>query len=63
MHHAFKTWCIVSTSGRYAIKKWQNESSATFFALGRLASAQGDKIRVLTHRKGPSGLAGGGISM
>ena len=45
------------------IKKWQNESSATFFALGRLASAQGDKIRVLTHRKGPSGLAGGGISM
>ena len=20
MHHAFKTWCIVSTNGRYAIK-------------------------------------------
>lgn len=20
MHHAFKTWCIVSTSGRFAIK-------------------------------------------
>lgn len=58
-----KDFLQISQLVLHSIKKWQNESSATFFALGRLASAQEDKIRVLTHRKGPSGLAGGGISM
>ena len=34
MHHAFKTWCIVSMNGRYAKNPWKFNASRVSFLFG-----------------------------
>lgn len=41
MHHAFKTWCIVSTSGRFSIKNSRfRQKTAVFLTFWRLQKLQ-----------------------